>query len=358
MKIIKVELVPVVMVREDPEWRHALSRPGGEPDVRGFIVKLIADNGLIGLGYNHGISHYGVSYGKLQAALEAYKPLLVGRDPFDTENIFIQLESRLRGNDEARTAIDVALHDLQAKVLGVPLYYLLGGLVRREIPIIRIVSLKEPAQMVGNALKLVEQGYSYLKVKLNGDSEKDLSRVKEIRQAVGNKIHLIVDANQSYSPKAAISALKQMLEYGIEICEQPVVKNDWRGLAAVTQAVDCSIEAHESAETLEDIMALVNNKICDSINLSINQLGGLRNAKTAAAICALGNVKLRIQAMGSRLLSAACMHLVASTENISYACELGEFSRLLNDPVEGLEVENGTLKVPLSHGVGVSLCDK
>jgi len=59
--------------------------------VRGFIVKLIADNGLTGLGYNHSIAHYGVGYGKLQAALEAYKPLLVGQDPFNTESIFIRL---------------------------------------------------------------------------------------------------------------------------------------------------------------------------------------------------------------------------------------------------------------------------
>ena len=149
-----------------------------------------------------------------------------------------------------------------------------------------------------------------------------------------------------------------MLRYGIEICEQPVKKNDWQGLAAVTEAVDCLIEAHESVETLEDIFALVTNQICDGINLSINQLGGLRKAKIAAAICSLGNVKLRIQGMGSRSLAAACMHLIASTENISYACELGEFSRLFNDPVDGLEVENGTLKVPSSSGLGVSLRDK
>ena len=96
MKIIKTKLIPVVMPRKDPEWRHALSRPGGEPDVRGFVVELIADNGLMGLGYNHSIAHYGVNYGKLQAALEAYTPLLIGQDPFDTENIFIRLNQKLR----------------------------------------------------------------------------------------------------------------------------------------------------------------------------------------------------------------------------------------------------------------------
>ena len=65
MKIAQVEIIPAVMIREDPTWRHALSKPGGESDVQGFVVKLITDNGLIGLGYNHSSAHYGVSLGGL-----------------------------------------------------------------------------------------------------------------------------------------------------------------------------------------------------------------------------------------------------------------------------------------------------
>ena len=357
MKITDMEIIPAVMIREDPEWRHALSKPGGESDVRGFIVKLLADNGLIGLGYNHSSAHYGVSYGGLEAALKTYRPLLVDKDPFDTEKIFGLLSSVLSGNNEAKAAIDIALHDLQAKALDMPLYALLGGLVREEIPIIRIVALKEPEQMAANALKLVGQGYAYLKVKLNGNPAKDLDRVSEIRKAVGDQVHLTVDANQMYAPKVAIDTLKRMQAYGVELCEQPVRADDRKGLAAVARAVDCTVEAHECASTLEDIFGLVRDRVADSINLSIQHLGGLREAKMAAAICRLGNVSLRVQATGSRLLAAACMHFVASTENVSYACELGEFSRLLEDPVGELEVKDGMLKVPSSPGVGVFLRD-
>lgn len=356
MRIAYAEIMPVVMPREDPEWRHALSKPGGVPYTRGFVVKLTTDDGLMGLGYSTSVAHYGLSYGGVQAALEAYTEFLIGQDPFNTEKISGILDSILQGNNEAKAAIDLALHDLQAKALGLPLYALLGGLFREEIPIIRILALKEPAQMAGNALKLVEQGYFYLKIKLDGDLAKDLKRVKEIRKAVGDTVHLTVDANQSYIAKTAIDTLKRMHEYGVELCEQPVRADDWEGLAAVTRSVDCLVEAHESARTLENIFGLVKDKVVDGINLAIQHLGGLRNGKVAAGICKLGNVSLRVQATpGSRILAAACMHFVSSTDNVSYACELGEFSRLLNDPVVGLEVRHGILKVPSNPGIGVCL---
>ena len=355
MKIMKGELIPVVMQREDPDWRHALSSPEGEGDIRGFILRLATDNGFSGFGYADPPAHHGISYGGLQAALEAYMPLLEGQDPFNMAKISDMINRVLPGNNEAQSVVDFALHDLQARAMGLPLYSLLGGLVREKVPIARIMALKPPSQMAANALKLVDQGYKYLKVKLNGGPAEDIERVKTIRRAVGDGVHLMVDANQMYSPKVAIDTLKRMVEYGVDLCEQPVHADDWEGLAAVTRGVDCLVEAHESALSVENIFRLVKDRVVDSINLKIGQIGGLRQAMKAAAICRAGNVALRVSATGSRLLSAASMHFVASAEDIFYACELGEFSRLLNDPVEGLEVEEGMLKVPTSPGVGVSL---
>jgi L-Ala-D/L-Glu epimerase len=355
MKIERVEIVPAIMLREDPEWRHALSKPGGQTDMKGFILKLISDEGLVGLGYNSSVAHYGSSQGGIGAALEIYKEQLIGEDPFNTERIFGTLNAVLPGNREAVAAVDIALYDLQAKAVGLPVYALLGGLVREEIPVARIVSLKEPAQMAVNALTFVEQGYVHLKIKLNGDPAKDIHRVKEIRKVVGEAVHLTVDANQSYSAKGAIDTLKRMDEYGVELCEQPVRADDWQGLAAVTRSVDCLVEAHESAFHLGDIFRLVKENVADCINITPQRLGGLTVSKIAARICNLGNVSIRVQAIGSRLVTAAAMHLVASTENASSACELGEFCRLLNDPVQGFEVEGGKVKVPKGPGIGVSL---
>lgn len=351
MKIEKIEITPAVMPKEDPLWRFALA---GSPESRGCVVTIHTDESITGIGYGTEVRHLGITFDGVLAALEIFGEVLKGKNPFDIESCLSLMDRALVGHQQAKAAVDIALHDLKAKALHIPLYQLLGGLVREEIPILRILALKESDEMASNAARLVEQGYTYLKIKVDGNVAKDVQRVKAIRKAAGDGIHLTVDANQSYTPKAAIQALKRMEEFGVELAEQPVRADDWRGLAQVAEAVDCLVEADESAQTLPQVFMLVSQGIVDSISIKVHKLGGFRRAKMAADICKAGNVQCRVGAsVGSRILAAAGMHFVASTENIGYACELGEFARLLNDPAEGLEVEKGKLRVPSGEGLGV-----
>jgi L-alanine-DL-glutamate epimerase-like enolase superfamily enzyme len=94
----------------------------------------------------------------------------------------------------------------------------------------------------------------------------------------------------------------------------------------------------------------------DSLSIKLMKLGGLRASKLAAGMCQAADVRCRVgAAVGSRIVNAACMHFVASTPNIDYACELGEYARLLDDPAEGLEIERGELHVPQTVGLGVTV---
>jgi L-Ala-D/L-Glu epimerase / N-acetyl-D-glutamate racemase len=262
----------------------------------------------------------------------------------------------LAHNYQAKAAVDLALHDLAARALGVPVYALIGGLVRESIPVLRIVALKAPAEMAVNAQKLVDQGYGYLKVKIGGDPEMDVARVAAIRQQVGKTARITLDANQSYMPKEAIRVIRRLEVYDIDLVEQPVRADDFDGLAAVTRAVDTPIEADEAARSLTDVFRLLQMRAADSISIKLMKLGGIRNAKLAAGMCQAAGVRCRVgAAVGSRIVNAACMHYIASTPNVGYACEVGEFARLLNDPAEGLEVEDGVLRVPHGPGLGIAL---
>jgi L-alanine-DL-glutamate epimerase-like enolase superfamily enzyme len=94
----------------------------------------------------------------------------------------------------------------------------------------------------------------------------------------------------------------------------------------------------------------------DAVSLKIPKLGGLRNTLSAARLCEAGHIKYRLGAsVGSRLLAAQGLHFACAMPGIDYACELGEFDRLLDDPFEGLEVTNGELKLPQGAGSGVRL---
>ena len=187
-----------------------------------------------------------------------------------------------------------------------PLHVLFGGAVREQVPILRILAIKTPPEMAAQAQKLVDRGYRYLKIKVHGHVEEDVARVAAIRAQVGADVHLTIDANQSYTPKDAITALNRMAEHRIDLVEQPVAADDFEGLALVTRSVPVTVEADEAAGSLREIFELVSRRAVDAVSLKIPKLGGLRNTLAAARICEAAHIKHRLgAAVGSRLLVRA-----------------------------------------------------
>jgi L-Ala-D/L-Glu epimerase len=341
------------MRKDDPTWRFALA---ASPISEGHIVRVVTQDGTEGFGYASATAHMGAIAGSLKAELEMFRPLLLGQDPRRIEAILIALDRAVHGAAQAKAAIDCALHDLVARALGVPLTALFGGPVREAVPILRILAIKTPQEMAAQARKLVDRGYRYLKIKVHGEVTEDVARVAAIRREVGEEIHLTIDANQSYAVKDAIAALNRMAEYRIDLVEQPVHRADIEGLALVTKSVPVTVEADEAAGSLGEIFELVARRAVDAVSLKIPKLGGLRNALAAARLCEAAHVRYRLgAAVGSRLLAAHALHLACALGGVDYACELGEFERLLDDPFEGIEVTDGMLSLPTGPGSGVRL---
>jgi L-alanine-DL-glutamate epimerase-like enolase superfamily enzyme len=341
------------MRKEDPTWRFALAASGVTD---GHIVRIATEDGIEGFGYASATPHMGSIQDTLAAELALFRPLVVGRDPRNIEGILIALDRALHGAPQAKAAIDCALHDLVARALGVPLNVLFGGTVRDAIPILRILAIKTPQEMAAQAQKLVDKGYRYLKIKVHGEVDEDVARVAAIRRQVGDDVHLTIDANQSYSTKDAIAALNRMAEHRIDLVEQPVSADDFEGLALITRTVPVTVEADEAAGSLRQIFELVSKRAVDAISLKIPKLGGLRNTLAAARLCEAGHIKYRLgAAVGSRVLSAQALHLACALPGVDYACELAEFDRLLDDPFEGLEAQDGMLRLPQGPGSGVRL---
>jgi L-alanine-DL-glutamate epimerase-like enolase superfamily enzyme len=351
MIVTTIACEPCVMRKTDPKWRFA---KGASPTTEGVVVTLTCEGGAQGFGYGSATPHMGATRESLMAALTRFGPLVAGKDSFAVEEILQAMDRDLAGNHQAKAAIDCALHDVNARILGIPLHVMFGGALRQSVPILRILAIKTPAEMAAQAQKLVDAGYSYLKVKVEGAVKEDVARVRAIRRQVGDAIHLTLDANQVYSVKDAIAALTRMAEFDLDLAEQPVAADDLAGLKLVTESVPIDVEADESAASLRDVMHLVAGRIVDSVSLKIPKLGGLRNTLAAARICEAGHVRYRMgAAVGSRLLSAQAMHLAAALPKMEYACELGEFDRLLDDPFEGIEIANGHLALPDGPGSGV-----
>jgi L-Ala-D/L-Glu epimerase len=339
------------MRKEDPNWRFAL---GANPTTEGAVLRIADDEGNEGFGYASATAHMGAIRTTLEAELDHFRPLVVGRDADDIEAVGVALDRAMGDAPQAKAAIDCALHDLLARRLGVPLYQLFGGKVRDRVSILRILAIKKPEEMAAQAQKLVDQGYRYLKIKVHGDVQEDVACVAAIRKQVGDHVHLTIDANQSYSVKNAISAINRMAEFNIDLVEQPVSAGDFEGLSLVTRTVPVTIEADEGAGSLAEVYQLVTRRAVDAVSLKIPKLGGFRNTIAAARLCEQAGVAYRLgAAIGPRLLAAHALHLACALPGVSYACELGEFARLLDDKFKGIEVVNGELLVPHMPGSGV-----
>jgi L-alanine-DL-glutamate epimerase-like enolase superfamily enzyme len=341
------------MPKDDPTWTFAR---GNHPVVDGWLIRLAGANGKQGLGYSSTSAHLGVTKEGVKAAFEAAAPKLIGRSCFDLVAIATEVEAVAPDNAPLQAGIDCALHELSALTLDLPLCDLFGGRMRTEVPVLRTMAIKTPKAMAEQAQKLVDEGNRYLKIKIHGVMKDDLACVEAIRRQVGPAIHLTADANQTYKPDAAIESLTRMADFGVELVEQPVSVDDREGLKRVTEAVPFIVEADEGACSLTDILELASQHIVGSVALKIPQLGGLRNTLAAARICEAAGIKYRMGgAVGPRLLTAQAMHLCAAFPALGYACEFGEFVRLLEDPTEGIEITDGMMRLPEGSGSGVTL---
>jgi L-Ala-D/L-Glu epimerase len=352
MKIVEARVEESILPKKDKDWKFALA---ANPATEGWIVSIRAEDGTIGYGYASTMNHYGAPHEAVKGACDRLCKRLIGRDAREIASIMDDLDHYMHGNNQAKSGIDCALHDLRARSLGVPICDLFGGPAVREFATLRILPIKSPADMAKNARMLFDKGVRHFKIKVHGDVEEDVERVAAIRAELGPDAHLTIDANQSYATKDAIRALTLMAPHRIDLAEQPVHAEDLLGLKAVTQAVPITVEADEAAYSLDRVMTLVRERIVDAISLKITKLGGLRKTYAAAQICEAGGVKYRLGAhVGPMLLAAHALQLAAALPGIWYACELTEFDGLAEDRWEGLKLVNGVLHHSDAIGSGVT----
>ncbi len=352
MEIVEARFEPCTQRLRDPSWKFARATV---PQLEGHLLVLTGDDGTRGCGYVHAIPAITTHGGGAAAALSMLAPMLVKRRVDDLAGIVEEIDATLAFNASVKAGIDMALHDLQAQRLGVPLHVLLGGRLHDRIAQSRILPIKTPAEMATNAATLAEAGYRQLKLKLSGDTLLDDARIGAVRDAAGADVVLTLDPNQSYSAKQMMSAFARFERHDIALIEQPVPATDWAGLALLTRTLPVAIEADESAATVHDVYRLVSDRACDVINLKVTKLGGLRRFMQALRICEAGNVGVRVgAAFGPALLQAVGVHAASVVKALPFACELSEHQHLQDDPFTELPVENGWIEVPRRSGCGVA----
>ena len=329
------------------------------------VVHVVADDGSEGWGEACPAHEFtGETGGTVFSIIaELLGRRLIGRDPMDLEDLVLRAMGGVAGAPSAKAALDMALHDLAAKALGVPLYRLLGGPVRRSFPVTGGASLAGIEETLEKVRRDVERGIRVLKIKVGEDPERDAEKVRRVREVVGDKPVIRVDANQGWwRPRRAIRAIRLMERYGIELVEQPVAAWDLDGLAEVRRAVDTPIMVDESVHTPLDVVRVAEKRAADIVNIKLMKTGGIRMALRVAAVAEAMGLEAYMGSMGETAIGrAANIHLALSLDVIRYGDIAGVVREwgIVEDIAEGLRegMVNGALHVlpPGKPGLGVEV---
>lgn len=323
-----------------------------------LILFLETDEGTVGIGEAAPAPRItGETISSVSAALSEYLlPPLKGKDPSAIEEIHEVMERSIHGNYTAKAAVDLALHDLAGKHLGRSALLLLGG-KKKDLVSDYTIGMKPPEEAAARARTWVSKGFRILKVKVGGDHREDVERIRAIREAVGEKIPIRVDANQGWSPSQAVEAIKQMQEWGIELVEQPVPAHDLKGMVFVRNHVQIPVAADESVHTSRDAVKAVEAGACDVMNIKLMKCGGIHEATKIAAVAREANLSCMIGGMvGESGVAVTAASLFASaTPTVKYY-DL-DADLLLQDHLVkegGITVQNGEWILPDSPGLGIT----
>jgi L-Ala-D/L-Glu epimerase len=352
MKIEQIETT----VLEMPYKKPLVTATNNFTVARGLLVKVITDDGVEGYGYSDLFPRTGETPETARHVIETILKLkVVGRELEELRRIRADIDQVLTGHPRAKAALETALYDALARSLHAPLYLLFGGRYRREIKVIKMVSVDVPDAMADEARALVRDGLA-LKLKMSGKIDLDLPRVAGVRKAVGDDVFIKVDANEAYDAKTAIRLARGLADHGVEIFEQPVPRDQLDALWEVKKHSPVKIEADQSARSFADVQMMIKNRMVDSINTGIPKVGSIGEVRRIAELCELNGIRCALSnTAGSMVGDAAAVHLAASTPGIAPLCELGEFEVITGDPFFGLSVEKGAISVPEGEGLGVSL---
>ena len=359
MKIVAIDTYPLILPVKEIYGGAA----GFLEDCRTLIVRLETENGIEGWGEGTQ-GRPGNTYETLETMAimtqKYFAPALIGMDLEDTGTVIAKLHATRYGHPITKAAIETALYDALAKHCGVPLYRLLGGPYRKEIELVGGLGTDLIDETIGEkARQLRREGYRAFKLKI-GDKElqKDIARVRAVREAVGDDATIRVDGNATYSFVDAREILNALSQFRLADAEQPLARGDLKSLAELRRAVGVPIAAQESVSSPQDALTVLDAAAADLVKIKLTHIGGFQRALQVAAVVGTKNLPVVI-GQGSActsIVSTAEMHLHASLPNAQPGGEMTGFLRLSEQDVfSPIAVANGRTLLPMSHGLGIDV---
>ena len=325
--------------------------------VESVLVEVIDADGCAGWG--EGAATWKVT-GESVPGIEAaatgpLREAVVGRSPADLADVCLAVERAVVGNPAAKAALDIALHDLAARRLGVPLAQLLGSATAR-VPTDVTLAAGPATGMAAAAADRVREGFDVLKVKVGDGGADEVTRLRRIRDAAGPDVRLRIDANQGWSPRMAVHTIRAIEDAGVdlELVEQPVTAGDLDGLAFVTAHVHTPVLADESVWSAADLLEIVRRRAADLVNIKLAKCGGIAPARRLIAVAQATGIGVMLGSMMETQVGVGAIASLATVSRSAHVDDLDAAWWLAASPVRGgIRYDGATVVLPDAPGLGI-----
>lgn len=355
MNITHIQALPLNLKFKTPlassQWTY--------DDIANVLVRIECSDGTVGFGEGAPLPHFSgeTQAGVISQIRDHLAPVLTGRDPFDTVAALDRMNRALGWSQTAKAALDMALHDVIGKRLGVPVYKLLGGQVQDGFTSCRAIGFDEPDFMIQNVIDYQNEGFTTFEVKMDEDPWLSLTRIIALLDAAPADNVYFFDPNEAWSLSDCLAVGRRIPhERGNFYFEQPIAKENLAGMEEIRRVTGIPLSADESVQGPASVLALVRAHATDILNLKLTKVGGFRPALQCAAIAEAAGIDYRVDTMvETKIGNSAHSHLAAATHQVLGAID--PHLNLQRDPVVegGLVLAGGRVTVPTEPGLGVIL---
>ena len=321
------------------------------------VVRIHTDDGLVGHGYAPALQ------GGVEIVVELIRkmlaPILVGRDPFHLRGLWdemfwhTQILGRTGANRIAMSGVDIALWDLNARALGVPLWALLGGSGATRLPLYSTNAgwLSFPQDvMIEKMLAVLGQGFHGVKMKIGSpDPRADLRRVAAVREAIGPDVPLMVDINIHWDLSTALRYGPKLDQFDIDWLEEPMNQHDVKGHAQLQALMQAPLLVGENLTSLTVFRDFFEQRALRLAQPDVTRLGGVTRWLDVASLARANSIRVVPACWDTMQVS---VHLAAATPEVHLMEHLDWTQDVFE---ERLVIEGGWLTVPTGPGVGCTV---
>jgi L-alanine-DL-glutamate epimerase-like enolase superfamily enzyme len=277
------------------------------------IVGVETDGGLIGYGEVCPLGpFYLPAYAEgVRAGLRELGPHLLGHDPRELAKLNLHMDAALKGHAYVKSGIDIACWDLLGRSTGLSVCTLLGGRYGERVRLYRAISQESPERMAANVAAYRAEGYTRFQLKVGGDPDQDIERIRQVRAILPPTDRLVADANTGWTQHEAVRVARAVRDLDVYI-EQPCLT--YEECLAVRRQTDHPFVLDENVDGLEMLLRAKTDLAMDVVNLKIGKLGGLTKTKQVRDLCAAMGIAMTLEdSWGGDITTAAIAHLAHST---------------------------------------------